>query len=74
MGQILAVEQHTAFIGMLQQVDAAHQGALTGAGQTDDAEDLPRLHRQGNILQCCHLIVTAAEDFRQLSDLNNGLQ
>ena len=50
-GQLLAVDPHLALGGPLQQIDAPHQRALTRAGQTDDAEDLPVLNGQVDVTQ-----------------------
>jgi hypothetical protein len=72
--QILAVEENAALIGMLQQIDAPHQGAFACAGQADDAENLTGTDGQGNIAQSRNLVLAGAEDFGQFLDLNNGFQ
>ena len=41
-GQVLAVEPHVAGVGGLEQVNAAQQGGLAGAGGADDGDDLAR--------------------------------
>ena len=38
--EVLPVEPDVAGIGFLQQIDAAQQRGLTGAGRADDAHDL----------------------------------
>ena len=49
--QVLAVKPDVAGIGILQQVDAAQQGALAGAGGADDAHHFPWHDLQVNALE-----------------------
>jgi hypothetical protein len=50
-------------VGPFQQVDAADQRALAGAGAADDAEDLAGLHVEGHLVRAS----VAAEAPRRLA-------
>ena len=71
-GHLLAVYYHGAAGGPLQQVDAPYQGALSGTGEADDAEDLAGLDVQVDVLQCGDSAFAAAEGFGQMLNLNDG--
>ena len=71
-GHLPAVHDDGAAGGPLQQVHAPHQGALAGAGEADDAEDLPGPDVQVDVLQGPDLALAGAEDLGQVLDLNDG--
>ena len=48
---VLAVDDHLARGGPLQQIDAAHQGGFARAGHTHDAVDIPVGNRQVHVVQ-----------------------
>src|SRR5690606_23440250 len=56
--QLLAVEQNPAGMRLLQQIDAAQEGAFARAGGTDDTDHIPRSGSQGDTLE--HLMVAVA--------------
>ena len=68
------MEPDLAAVGPLQQVDAPHQCALSGAGQADNAEDFSLPDGQAHILQCLHLIVAGAEGFAEMIQFKQILQ
>ncbi len=45
------VHQHLPFLGVIEPGDQVHQRGLAGAGAPHDAEHLPRLHMEADILQ-----------------------
>ena len=68
------MEQDTALIRPLQQIDAAHQGALSGAAETDDAKNIALLHGNGYILEGTDLAFTGAKGFAQGFEFNDSRQ
>ena len=67
-----AVHHYLPAGGPLQQIDAAHQGALARAAEPNDAENFPRPDIDADILQGADLAVPAAEALGQMPQLNNG--
>ena len=65
-GEIPPVHQDLALRWPLQQIDAAHQGALARPGQADDAEDVSVLDAQRDVLQRLHLPVGGGKGLGQL--------
>lgn len=68
---ILPVHDHGAGGGTLQQVHAPHQGALAGAGETDNSEDLPLLDVQADVLQGMDGVFTRSKGLVQVLNLND---
>ena len=66
---VLPVVEDFSRGGGFQQVDAAKQGALAGAGSADDGGDVTLFHGEVNILQ--HLV--GAETLGQVVDLQNQI-
>ena len=64
-GDVLAAVEDLAAGGGLQQVDAPQQGALAGAGGTNDAGDIAFFHGEIDVPQ--HFV--AAEGLAQMPDL-----
>ena len=58
--------------GSLQKVHAPHQGGLSRAGETDDAEDLAPADVQIDVLQRVDGLRPLAERLGQILDLNDG--
>ena len=48
---VLAVQKDLAGGGLQQTVELLHQGGLTGAGMSDDADELSPVYRKGHIVQ-----------------------
>ena len=67
--EILPVEPDVAGIGFLQQIDAAQQRGLAGAGRADDAHDLAAVDLQVDALE--H--VEVAEGLFELFDFDDGI-
>ena len=69
---VLAVHLDGALRGTLQQVHAADQRGFSRAGQTDDAEDLPGLDVQIDIMQSVDRRRTIPEGLAQVPDPDDG--
>jgi hypothetical protein len=69
---VLPVHDDGAAGGPLQQVHAPDQGALAGAGEADDAEDLPLADIQVDVLQSVDGALALAEGLGEIPDLNDG--
>ena len=48
---LLALEDHVANLGLLQQVQTAKEGALAAAGRADDGQGLPLVDLQVHTLE-----------------------
>ena len=68
---IVSIHDHGAGGGTLQQVHAPHQGALAGAGETDNSEDLPLLDVQADVLQGMDGVFTRSKGLVQVLNLND---
>ena len=68
---LLPIHDHRAGGGPLQQVHAPHQGALAGAGETNDPEDLPLLNVQIDVLQGMDGALAGAEGLVQMLNLDD---
>ena len=73
LGEVLAVDRDGAFARAVEKVDAAHERALAGAGETDNSEDLPLLDVQADVLQGVDRSGAGPEGFVQMLNLNDGL-
>ena len=72
-GYVDSVYQDGPLFRPLKQVDAADEGALAGAAQPDDAENLARHHVEADALERLHLIGTLAVCFVDVAQTQNGL-
>ena len=72
--QVLAVEKDAAPVRPLQQIDAAHQGALACAAETDDSENIALFYRNGHVFQCVYLILPGSKGLIQGFQINNCRQ
>ena len=72
-GDLLPVHPDGALRGLFQQVHAAHQRALSGAGEADDAVDLSLFNAQVDAVQRGDGGLALAEGLPQTPDLNDGL-
>ena len=71
-GQVLAIDHHLAVGGPLEQVDAANEGALAGAGGTDHTEDFALGYMQAHITQGVHGVTAFTVDFVEGIQLDHG--
>ena len=69
-----AVHDHLPGGGPLQEVDAPHQGALSGPAEADDAKNLAGADLDGHVLQGADLVLAAAEALGQVLELDNGFR
>ena len=72
LGDLLAVYDHRAGGGPLQQVHAPDQGGLARPGQADDAENFPGANVQVDVLQGVDRCGAFPEGFVQMLDLDDG--
>jgi hypothetical protein len=64
------VDQHLPRLGPFQHIDAAHQSAFACAAEADDAEDLPRLDLEADIIQGPEFPLAIAVYLGQVVNLN----
>ena len=65
------VDLHAAGAGPLQQVDAANQGALSGAAHADDPEDISVRDLERHVFQSLHPPVGSQKFFANLFQLDH---
>ena len=70
-GHVLAVDDHMAGGGLLQQVDAPDQRGFAGAAHAHDAEDVPGLDGEAHILQGVKLTLAGGEGFGQVFEFDH---
>ena len=67
-----AVHQHIPLGGHFQQIDTSHQGRLPCTGKPDNAEDVPIVYRQVDVLHCREVTLGAVIGLRQISDFDHS--
>ena len=72
VGDVAAVDADGAARGLLKQVDAADEGRLAGAGLADDAEDLPGLDGERDVVERAVGAGRAVEDFGYVCEFNHS--
>ncbi|MNL20396.1 hypothetical protein D3C87_1416430 [compost metagenome] len=71
-GQIVAVDDHPASAGPVQEVDGTHQRALAGPASADDAEDFTGRDGEADVAQRMHFPRPAGESLRESLQFDHG--
>lgn len=69
--KILILYHNSSGGGLLQVVQATHQGRLSGTTHTDDAIDISLVDIQADALQGLYLIILTYKSFCYILDLND---
>ena len=69
---VAPVDAHRAGGRPLEEVDTAHERALAGAAQADDAEDLAVLDAEVNVPQCVDVAARGGVGLVEMFDFDHG--
>src|SRR5690606_6204574 len=73
--ELLASDENLTLVRVFQQIDAAQEGGLAGAGRAENGDDVAVFGRQGNTLEHFKIAVAFVQvaDFRLGCRLGDGV-